>query len=180
MSGDAKTRIEINGREYASVDDMPPDVRKLYEEALRQLRDQGPGGPAAGTEDAGSPETHTTIRTTRRLIVNGEEISSLDELPEDMRAMVRRALASAGDVETVVVSSELGEADPKRAVDRPRVVGDEPTVVGSKPAREQPIWADWMGKATERRRVRVRVSPARLLFWIGLIILIIYLYLRRH
>ncbi len=127
MSDDAKTRIEVNGREYASVDDMPPDVRQLYEEAMRQLREQGPGEPGeAIPAGAGSPETHTTIRTTRRLIVNGKAIDSLDELPEDMRAMVRRALASAGEVETVVVSDELGEADPKRTGDRPASWGTSP------------------------------------------------------
>src|SRR5687767_7396210 len=33
------TRIIFNGREYKSPDDMPADVRRLYDQALQQLAD---------------------------------------------------------------------------------------------------------------------------------------------
>ncbi len=185
MNVERTTRIEVNGKEYGSVEEMPPDVRQLYEEAMRQLREQGPGGPpaAAGQPAApGSPQVHTTVRTTRRLIVNGEEIRNLDELPEGLRDLVRSALASAGEADTVIVGDKPAlevKAQPAASERRGTMVtSDEPMVVGSKPAREQPVYAEWM-KKDRQRRVRVHVSPLHLAFWIGLIILIIYLWLHR-
>lgn len=184
MNGEGRPRIEVNGREYASVDDMPPDVRRLYEQAMRRLQERGPGEPGAPPETTGSPETPTTVRTTRRLVVNGKEISSLDELPENMRELARRALAAAGEADTVVVGDEpplevRSAAGPGER--RGTVITDRnPMVVGAKPAREQPVFAEWMKRDQPRRRVRVRVSPVRLAFWIGLVILIVYLWLRRH
>ncbi len=175
MSIERTTRIEVNGVEYGSVDEMPPDVRRLYEEAMRQLRDRGPGGPEA----PGSPQVH--VQTKRRLIVNGEEVANLDELPEGMRDLVRSALAAAGEADTVVVGEraplEVQSAPP--ADPRPQLVtSDQPMVVGKKPARDLPVYAEWM-KRDRQRRVTFRVSPMRLLFWIGLGILIVYLWLRR-
>ena len=105
MSIERTTRIEVNGVEYGSVEEMAPDVRRLYEEAMRQLRERGPGGPDAtpGSPEQPGVKVHATVRTKRRLIVNGEEVANLDELPEGVRDLVRSALAAAGEADTVVV-----------------------------------------------------------------------------
>ena len=181
MSIERTTRIEVNGVEYGSVEEMAPDVRRLYEEAMRQLRERGPGGPDAtpGSPEQPGVKVHATVRTKRRLIVNGEEVANLDELPEGVRDLVRSALAAAGEADTVVVGDraplEVKAAPP--ADPRPTLVtSDQPMVVGSKPVREQPVYAEWMKR---ERHVTFRVSPLRLLFWVGLVILILYLWLRR-
>ena len=184
MSIERTTRIEVNGVEYGSVDEMPPDVRRLYEEAMRQLRERGPGGPDAAPASPDRPDVsvHATVQTKRRLIVNGEEVGSLDELPEGMRDLVRSALATAGEADTVVVGdpAPLEVRFEPPADTRPKLVtSDQPMVVGRKPARDLPVWAEWM-KRDRERRVIFRVSPMRLLFWIGLVILILYLWLLRR
>jgi hypothetical protein len=38
-------KLSINGKEYASVDDMPPEVRELYEKAMSALDKDGNGVP---------------------------------------------------------------------------------------------------------------------------------------
>jgi len=37
------TRITINGQEYDSPEQMPPDVRQLYEQAMARAKAGGPG-----------------------------------------------------------------------------------------------------------------------------------------
>ena len=62
-----KTKIKINGKEYASPAEMPPDVRQLYEQAL-----------AKGV-------VSTQVNTKSKITFNGQSYNSIDEMPEDVR-----------------------------------------------------------------------------------------------
>lgn len=73
---DIQKKFTVNGMKYTSVDEMPPDVRALYEKALAS-------GPAEGT--------HTTTRIT----INGQEYSTIDDVPAAMRPIVSGALKVA-------------------------------------------------------------------------------------
>ena len=53
------TTISINSRKYSSPDEMPPDVRALYDQAMAAGRKAG-AGPSA------SPAVHRVARTGPR------------------------------------------------------------------------------------------------------------------
>jgi len=62
-----KTKIRINGKEYSSPDEMPPDARQIYEQAL-----------AKGV-------VSTQVNTKSKFTFNGQSYNSPDEMPEDVR-----------------------------------------------------------------------------------------------
>jgi hypothetical protein len=69
-------RIIFNGREYSSPDEMPPDVRRLYDEVMASV--------AASNKASGPGQPAVKIRT--RFVVNGKEYSSVAEMPAAIRA----------------------------------------------------------------------------------------------
>jgi len=79
-------RVVFNGREYSSVEEMPPDVRGVYEDAMASV--------AALDKAGGSGGSH--VRITTRLVVNGKEYSSVHEMPPLIRAAFEK-LAHRGE-----------------------------------------------------------------------------------
>ncbi len=74
-----KTKININGKEYHSVEEMPPDVRILYEKAM------------AGRQSSSSSSrvsSHATIT------YNGQTFSSLEEMPAEVRGIYESVMAA--------------------------------------------------------------------------------------
>jgi hypothetical protein len=59
-----KRRYIINGTEYESVEDMPDNIRRVYEEALHSLAEP---------------------RRTGRITFNGKEYQSVEDMPPDIR-----------------------------------------------------------------------------------------------
>ena len=74
--------INFNGKTYESVDDMPPDVRREYEEAMRLLNKAKAELSESG-EKVSKTETKTLVST--RIEIDGKEYSSPDEMPPDVR-----------------------------------------------------------------------------------------------
>jgi hypothetical protein len=81
-------RIVFNGREYARLDEMPPDARSTYERAIASL-----AGDSGGS---GVSDGHLRVRTKTRIVVNGEEYASVDEMPADVRRLYRIAQIASG------------------------------------------------------------------------------------
>lgn len=65
MNFNIKTKIKINSVEYASVDEMPDDIRQLYEKAM-----QG-----------------NTQKTTTKIKFNGVEYSRVEDMPLEVQKM---------------------------------------------------------------------------------------------
>lgn len=95
--------ITINGQAYASVNDMPPAVRRQYESAMQMLHENG-GRPAnIGTDSdvnittrvGAGPMHHTRITTVkstaRRIVVNGIEYTRWQDVPSGARAAFQDA-----------------------------------------------------------------------------------------
>lgn len=102
------SRIVIDGKVYNSVDEMPADVRQRYEAALSALRDQngagvpdmlgtrngladstGDGIPDIVENSLGSP----IVKAALKILMNGKEFHSLDELPPEARAKYEQAMS---------------------------------------------------------------------------------------
>ncbi len=88
---------KVNGKEYKSLEEMPEDIRKLFEKAI-----------------SGEPETlqatHTTTKT--KIVFNGQEYDSIDKMPTFARNLYEQALkaaqGTAGKVETEHVTALTG------------------------------------------------------------------------
>jgi hypothetical protein len=66
--------ITANGKEYHSLDELPPEIRAAYEQALAS-------GP-----------THVTFQ---RITVNGKEYANLDFVPPELRSLISDATAES-------------------------------------------------------------------------------------
>ena len=99
--------IVIDGKTYNSVDEMPPDVRQKYEQAMKSLKDEKRNGfpdqfesvsilkdqDGNGIPDIFEGNTTTQISTTStRIVVNGKEYGSIEELPPDARIRYEQAM----------------------------------------------------------------------------------------
>jgi hypothetical protein len=94
-------KIVVNGREYASVDEMPAAERQLYESALASLT-----GDAAKS----GIQPHVNVQTKTRIVVNGKEYRSLEELPPDLRRIYETATKSGANRLTLTASVGPGKA----------------------------------------------------------------------
>ena len=100
--------IVIDGKTYKSVDEMPEDVRRNYESAMSQLGDNDRNGVPNVLEDLtnladqnknGMPDSiegmiSNVISSTTKIIADGKEYNSLDELPPEIRAKYEQAMGS--------------------------------------------------------------------------------------
>jgi hypothetical protein len=99
-------RIVIDGKTYNSVDEMPEDVRKRYEQAISSLKDQNQnaipdvlennipvdndrnGIPDILENTPGAP----IFARAMKILVDGKEFKSIDELPPEARAKYEKAM----------------------------------------------------------------------------------------
>jgi hypothetical protein len=68
-----KTKIVVNGKEYHSVDELPPEVRAAYEKAV-----------ASGAQ----------VRRTSHVVFNGQTYETPDAMPAEVRKLYEAALAN--------------------------------------------------------------------------------------
>jgi hypothetical protein len=95
----AKTTIVVNGVEYSSADEMPPEIRSQYERVAALLADRDrngipdlverPGGLAEALEHL-PRGTFSASSSTQHWVVNGEEYGSLADVPAALRGVVQR------------------------------------------------------------------------------------------
>ena len=93
-------KIIVNGQEFSSVEEMPPAVRRQYEQAMSALADRdGDGVPdimqsglsgMSGMEELGDGFHKVEVETRSEYVVDGNEYSSLDEMPPEVREMFER------------------------------------------------------------------------------------------
>jgi hypothetical protein len=86
-------KIVVNGREYASREELPPEVRKTYDDAMSALADKNGNGIPDILEMhvGGSPSMHgdegVSIVTSQEIVIDGQHYDSLEQVPPDKRAM---------------------------------------------------------------------------------------------
>jgi len=82
-------RIVIDGKSYKSVDEMPPDVRAKYEQAMRNLKDNNQDGMPDMFEASASTQV---ISNTMQYVVDGREYNNIDDIPLEARAKYEAAM----------------------------------------------------------------------------------------
>ena len=101
VSERSKTKIQFNGREYASADEMPVSVRAAYDYAIGE-----------------TPLLHSGARLAAKLnakiILNGTEFSNPGEMSVDDRRLYHEALAALFPASVAVSVSEAPKIKPKK------------------------------------------------------------------
>ena len=91
-------KITINGQQYDSPEAMPPDVRRLYEEAMRTLGPSLASGQSGGSTQAFTGQTGrigASVVVNRIITVNNRTYGSVDELPPEVRQLYDDAIKGA-------------------------------------------------------------------------------------
>jgi hypothetical protein len=108
-----QTRITVNGVEYRSVDEMPADVRRQYEQAMSMLADRDRNGvpdilegrsqlPAGARPK--TTEVVTSVSNVFEIDIDGKRYTRLEDVPRELRDVIDRACA-AGNPQTTIVES---------------------------------------------------------------------------
>jgi hypothetical protein len=101
VSAKSKTKIQFNGCEYASVDEIPIGVRAAYDHAIGE-----------------TPLLHSGARLAAKLnakiILNDTEFSSPGEMSVDERRLYHEALAALFPASIAVSVSEPPKIKPKK------------------------------------------------------------------
>ena len=88
-------RITVNGQHYDGPEDMPPDVRRVYEEAMRAVAPQlGQASETVFSARSGLVNTNIVIR--KNVFVKNQKYNSLDEMPPEVRQLAENALRQGG------------------------------------------------------------------------------------
>jgi hypothetical protein len=99
------SHITINGRTFASVEEMPPEIRCQYESAVQLIARNSAASASTPDSDVnistqdGDP-AHRAFKTvaqmtTRRIIVNGREYHDMKDVPPEFRAVLQDAVHNA-------------------------------------------------------------------------------------
>ncbi|HEX6465109.1 MAG TPA: hypothetical protein VFZ98_11665, partial [Vicinamibacterales bacterium] len=82
MTFTIKKKITVNGKEYQSLDELPPDLKALYDKAM-----------ASGAGHA----------TVTRIILNGRDVKGIGDMKPEMRAAVTDALGGGKSTTSPIV-----------------------------------------------------------------------------
>ena len=93
-----KTKIRYNGKDFSSLDELPPEIRAIYERAL-----------------ANRPNKlmSTGTKVVTRLVVNGHEVGSTKELSEDEQKIYADAMQLLKDSGTGDLGTTAGQSATK-------------------------------------------------------------------
>src|SRR5690349_2530393 len=99
--------IVIDGKTYQSVEEMPPDIRQKYEQAMRSLGDVNSNripdafesmNILADKDKNGVPDVLENLTAgnvavnSMKIIVDGKEFDGLENLPPEVRAKYAEAM----------------------------------------------------------------------------------------
>jgi hypothetical protein len=83
--------ISFNGKSYNSLEEMPADQRAAYEQVMSFMKDENHNGvPDLFEGDAIQKMIKMSANTS--VVVNGQEVQSLESLPPEARAKFEKAM----------------------------------------------------------------------------------------
>jgi hypothetical protein len=89
-------KITINGQQYNSIDEMPPEVRALYEQSMSILADRNGNGipdimEGGNVKITGGENFKMISAVSRKITVNGESYENFEDLPAEVKEKFREA-----------------------------------------------------------------------------------------
>ena len=102
-----KTRIRVNGKEYSSVDELPPEIRSVYERVI-----------------ANGSKLAVSHNITPRLVVDGQQFSSVADMSAAEKKLYDDAMQLIRDGVTtkVMAAPSSGAADAPAANATPTTI----------------------------------------------------------
>jgi hypothetical protein len=99
-----KVSIRFNGKEVADPAELPPDVRKLIENAEESLARAPAWPPTAG----GAKGSEVRFEATReRYEIDGKTYENIEEVPPELRKEIADAMGAPGEgAERVIVETK--------------------------------------------------------------------------
>ena len=95
-----QTKIVFNGTEYDTLDAMPPDVRRAFEQAMHGISsgfgDADGNGMPDGLE-GGAPQISIMTSGAGQVEANGQMVSGLDQVPPEARQALQQVFNLFGD-----------------------------------------------------------------------------------
>lgn len=88
------TKITFNGREYDSIEELPPEARQAYQQLQSAFADQDRNG-IPDIFEGGKPANITTSSMTvnqQSFVVDGQTYTTADDLPPEARAAYQNAM----------------------------------------------------------------------------------------
>jgi hypothetical protein len=128
------------GKKYHRLEDMPPEARQAYEQAMSLLADRdGNGMPDIfdAVHPQGSAEAPMEIETTQTTVgsvltsieINGQTYTSVQDMPPEVRQAYEQAMAQlSAHQEVLTAFAQLGE---------PQSDGTAPTTPRPSPASQR-------------------------------------------
>ena len=88
------TKITINGREYNSIDEMPPEVLAIYEQSMNMLADRNGNGipdilEGGNVKISGGENFNVVSAVSRKFTVNGKTVERFEDLPAEVQQKFR-------------------------------------------------------------------------------------------
>ena len=114
-------KIEFNGQEYGSVEEMPPEARQEYDALVKRF---GLGSDGLPNHPGGVTEERIIVEET--ITYNGKEYRSRDELPPEVRELFDRLPAAAANPESRRLDVKTRLLPPKVEIIRTEFRGANP------------------------------------------------------
>ena len=126
--------ISFNGKTYNSLEEIPADQRAAYEHVMEFMKDENHNGiPDMFEGDAIQKMMKMAINT--RVIVNGQEVQSLEPLPPEARAKYDKAMEKLSQL-GILPPGTQGTPEPSGFSSQPPVQS-APPIAPSEPAFAQ-------------------------------------------
>jgi hypothetical protein len=125
-------KITFNGKEYESVDDMPPEERQTYERMMAMIENKGQASASDVPEGGPLSNVATSFKVTTRIVFNGKEYGSVEEMPAADRQTYERAMNMSG------LAMAGATAPPAQRPAAPASAASTPPAVSATPGVSQP------------------------------------------
>jgi len=103
------TTITVNGQTYKSVEEMPPDVRKIYESMMARLTEDKDGDGVPNVLQGKVAGVNSVVQKSTRSVVLSKQYNSPDEVPPELRQLIDSAQAKLGQPGLRVTSTVNGK-----------------------------------------------------------------------
>ena len=84
-------RFMYQGKEYSSLEELPPEARQVYEQVFKSLADNNHNGIPDLLEGM---TANTLVSALNAIHLNGQNYNSVEEMPPEARRIYDKAMAA--------------------------------------------------------------------------------------
>jgi hypothetical protein len=119
--------ISFNGKTYNSLEEMPADQRAAYEQVMSFMKDENNNGIPDLFE--GDAIQKMIGMASTRVVINGQEMQSLDSLPPEARANFEKAMVKLSQLGLLPAETQEAQGLPSQSM--PQIAPSEPAFTQS-------------------------------------------------